>query len=322
MVLQSSWRECDAVVLSLGRREQKSCKDEGKTRNCLSFLSEIGFWNNEKGELSPQGELYFRTRHIQRDQEEADKILRDVLMVYTPVQYICQSFWGRKPTTPEQVDNLLRHFQVLRKGETASSLLALLNHAGIVTYSKRSSEIHINVNPFPEQETDNTALSLRVISPDTPYSNVKSIRQVIRSCRGFVWWLDKHFDKKGLEPLSEECDGNVVSEIRILSGTAQVNESAKRDFELFQREMLSKNIRSEWRVILDVATLGQIHDRFIISQQIVYNVPPVNSIFKGQLAEISLGSSSVPPQFEQFWAHGKEIQMAWGEIQQAKKTQK
>lgn len=182
MTLQSSWHECDGLVLSLGRKEPKSRMDENKIRNCLRFLSEIGFWNEERNELSRQGEQYFRAKHVLQDPEESRKILCDALMVYTPVQYICQTFWGRRALSSEQVENLLRHHQVLRKGETASSLLALLNHAGIITYSKRSRQIHVNINPFPDQGTDSSFLSHRVISPDTPYSNVKSIRQAIRSC--------------------------------------------------------------------------------------------------------------------------------------------
>jgi hypothetical protein len=320
MTLQTSWRECDALLLSLGRREIRSPKDESRSRNCLSFLSEICFWSEEKGDLTSQGEFYFRAKHVLQDQEEAKKILCDTLMAYAPVQYVCQNFWGRQAATRGQVENLLRHFQVLSKGETASSFLALLNHAGIITYSKRSGgKIRVRISPYPEQSTEVPVVLHRVISPDTPYSNIKNVRQVIRSCEGFIWWLDKHFDKKGLEPLAEECDGNVISEIRILSGNAQVTESARRDYESLQREMQTKSIASEWRVILDAGILGQLHDRFIISRNVIYNVPPVNSIFRGQLAEISVASPSLVPRFEQFWSQGKEMIKAWEEIQMAKK---
>jgi len=139
-----------------------------------------------------------------------------------------------------------------------------------------------------------------VINPDEPFSNVVSLRRVLRRCEDFVQWADLHFSARALEELVVTLDPGVVRRVAILSGPANVNEKAKRDFERFREEVSKKGIVAEWRVLPDFA-----HDRFIITKGACFNVPPVNSLLKGSYSEI-LETPNRPP-FDGWWSKATPI---------------
>lgn len=140
-----------------------------------------------------------------------------------------------------------------------------------------------------------------VIKPEEPFSNVVKLRRILRESEEFIWWADLHFHARALEELIETIDPAVVREVRILSGPANVDERAKRDFARFREEVQRKGITAEWRVLP-----GFAHDRFIISKNACYNVPPVNSLLRGSYAEV-LETPNRPP-FDDWWAKAAPIE--------------
>jgi hypothetical protein len=139
-----------------------------------------------------------------------------------------------------------------------------------------------------------------VIKPEEPFSNIAKLRQVLRESEEFIWWADTHFSSRGLEELIVTVDPSLVHQIRILSGPANADERAKRDFARFRQELHAKGIEAEWRV-----AAGFSHDRFILSKSECYNVPPVNSLLRGQYSEI-LETPNRPP-FEEWWSSASPI---------------
>jgi len=131
--------------------------------------------------------------------------------------------------------------------------------------------------------------------PATPYSNVLRLRNILRQCSGYVWWLDKHFSRKGLEPLAETVESPTIRQIRILSSEVNVTSEARKDFARFAREMASKGITAEWRV----APLTDVHDRYIVSEHTCFNIPPINTIYQGGYSEAF--TTTVRPPFEHWW---------------------
>lgn len=108
-----------------------------------------------------------------------------------------------------------------------------------------------------------------------------------------------HLDLKAMEPLSYEADGARITEIRLLSGPANATEDAKKDLKRFAAEMKHLGITVEWRIVpkkdLDW------HDRWILGRNQAWNVPPVNTLHKGDYSE--LNRTRRPP-FETWWAKG------------------
>jgi hypothetical protein len=152
--------------------------------------------------------------------------------------------------------------------------------------------------PEPEAEAE---LAVRVVQPERPYSNVRNLRETLRACKGYIWWADPHFAKKGLEPLDDEADVTKITEIRILSGPAQATDAAK-DYKRVQAEMKELGIAVEWRIVQTADRTW--HDRFIVTRGKALNVPPLNTIYKGDYSEFA--RTDRPP-FESWWNTGKPL---------------
>ena len=142
--------------------------------------------------------------------------------------------------------------------------------------------------------------SAHVIRPEQPFSNVLNLRHVLRSCVDYIWWADLHFAHRALEEIYEALDPANVHQVRILSGPANVNDRATRDFKRFREEMQLRGVNAEWRVSERFA-----HDRFILGRGQCYNVPPINSLLQGSYSEI-LETPNRPP-FEHWWDEATSI---------------
>ncbi|MFQ5902128.1 MAG: DEAD/DEAH box helicase [Candidatus Binatia bacterium] len=139
-----------------------------------------------------------------------------------------------------------------------------------------------------------------VVAPETAFSNVMSLRRILRDGEDYIWWADLHFHARGLEEIIVSIDPAVVREIRILSGPANVDDRAKKDFARFKEEMARKSIATAWRVLKEFS-----HDRYIVSKNSCYNVPPINSLLRGSYSEI-LSTPNRPP-FEDWWERSTPI---------------
>lgn len=148
--------------------------------------------------------------------------------------------------------------------------------------------------------------------PETPFSNELEIRQLIRGSQKYIYWFDKYFTRPGLEWLIEEVDTDSIDQIQILTGTPQTDHNLRSDFEDFKEELANEDVNVEMRVISG-ETVADIHDRYLITETDCYNIPSVNTIGRGQYAEISRVDSK--PEFEQWWEEGYDILSEWNDIQ-------
>ncbi|OAI40249.1 hypothetical protein AYO38_06165 [bacterium SCGC AG-212-C10] len=125
-----------------------------------------------------------------------------------------------------------------------------------------------------------------VVRPGDKYSNVTHLRRILEKSRGILYWADPHFERKAFEELRHVEPGHVAS-IRIVSFDSDDNRArkiapAKEDFKRLRQELTAKGISIEWR-----ATKQTFHDRFIVADNHQFNIPPVNTIFRGDYSEIN-----------------------------------
>lgn len=314
--LVEPWARCEETIHALGMHDlDKLARKLGTTtaQGIFGFLADIGFVENEK--LAPPGSDYFRSKFILNDGDSAEKILSDAVRQYSPTQAICQLFWGRPSLKRTNVYNLLVFEEYIDRASLSEdqigSFLMLLNQCGIIRYSKKTNDVTIIFNP---RTTSLTKTSTRFLSPETPYSNLRHLWEALRNCTSFVHWFDKHFGARGLEVLHDEADGTKIHEIRILSGLAEreVLTKLRRDFERFREEMKVRSIGCDLRIICDKQLLHNIHDRWILSRDVCYNVPPINSIFKGQYSEMK--ETTNRPPFSDWWEKGADLLGEWQRI--------
>jgi hypothetical protein len=274
----------EAVALGRANAEQLHLAE------ALGFASE--------GRLTPSGEYVEDAYFIRQQAEDAAAHIGAGYRRLPVVQAMIQGFHGRGPVPVTGVMHFLRRHGLASETDDLKALrgvLKTLNELGIISYSNKHQQIRVLV---PLVVDDEDAIpSVRVVEPDRPYSNVKHLREILRGCQGYIYWAEPHLDRKVLEPLVEEADSQAVSTIRILSGPANASPKLVKDFTRFAAEMASLGIEAEWRVVpkdrLDW------HDRFILTRGRAWNVPPLNTLYKGSYSE-AFPSTTRPP-FDAWW---------------------
>jgi hypothetical protein len=71
------------------------------------------------------------------------------------------------------------------------------------------------------------------------------------------------------------------------------------------KELKSDGVECELRVIIDNKLNADIHDRWIISENICYNMPSTDTIARGQYSEVKR-TANFPP-FNEWWGKSKDI---------------
>ena len=66
-----------------------------------------------------------------------------------------------------------------------------------------------------------------------------------------------------------------------------------------KEELKSDGIKCELRVIIDNKLKADIHDRWIISENLCYNMPSTDTVARGQYSEAKR-TENIPP-FDEWW---------------------
>jgi hypothetical protein len=262
------------------------------------------FDGSSRNELTGEGDAFDTAWTVYRDRDEAERLLREAYLQLEETSALMQGLHGRKSVPVDGALHLLARHHLADPADVSGfrAYLQVLNDMGIVAYSKKLQTVRV-LAPMPAEEDEDTpSPRIRVVERERPYSNILHLRETLRACRGHVWWADPQFSRKGLEPLVHEADASRISEIRILSGPARVGPDAEKDFKRFVTEMENLGITAEWRVVEKPDQ--DFHDRFIVSRDRAWNVPPIDTLYKGDYSELS--ETSAPP-FAKWWAKGKSL---------------
>jgi hypothetical protein len=145
----------------------------------------------------------------------------------------------------------------------------------------------------------------KLLSPGKPFSNKKAVRDIISCCTKYIYWIDKYFSKAGLDWLSESVNIDKVKKIRILMLPDKVNNKFVSLYKDLVKELKTSKVNFEIRGIVDKKISSSIHDRWIISENLCYNVPSTDTVARGQYTEIRQ-SNNLPP-FDKWWRKSKDI---------------
>lgn len=300
--MESSWKHIEDELLSYYEGDKQGL-DSGATE----FLQEIGFVD-ESAAITTTGTQYLDSKFI-FEEEGHQMLLRNELLNVKEIRELCQSFYGQQ-TTREKVERFFKSKTDITDEKEVGRILGILNEVDILSYSKRMGTVQFKETDQVEEEDQD---SYR-ITPRTPYSNLVRFRKAIRAGEGDLLWVDKHFTKKGLEPLAEEVTGEKFDSVRVLTGPSHVNTNLRDDFKRFVKEMDNRDITAELRVMTNQSQLRSLHDRWILSSDgASWNVPPVNSLYGNQEAEIHKTNEEVD--FEDWWEDAEDIISDWNNIQ-------
>jgi hypothetical protein len=146
----------------------------------------------------------------------------------------------------------------------------------------------------------------KLLSPKTPFSNKKAIRDIITFCQDYIYWVDKYFSRAGLDLLAESLDNKKVKDIRILMLPEKVNEKFLSLYSDFKKEFKNYGIKCKLRLITDKKLKADIHDRWIISKNLCYNMPSTDTVARGQFSEVKR-TKNFPP-FNLWWRKSKDVE--------------
>lgn len=261
------------------------------------FVAFTGFFEVEAGikditiSLTSRGKEYYTQKFIKNNETEAKRILGEALKLHPAVILISQILTGSKNIKRINVYNLLKHHNFnldFQEDVELNNFFEILKSGGIISYNKNTRDVKVLWQQNEEQLS-----SHQFISPEAPYSNIKRLKDVIKSLNGTVYWIDKHFDKKAFDILLDSLDAAKIIHFIIISGDANKTQSAVSDFVRFKNELHNKGINIEWKIITDPNVLSSFHDRWLCDSNVAWNIPPVNSILKGQESEM-LKTSNKP----------------------------
>lgn len=154
-------------------------------------------------------------------------------------------------------------------------------------------------------EVIHSPLDVKLLSPGEPFSNKKAIRDVINSCEQYIYWVDKYFSRAGLDWLSDSLNTSKIKDIRILMSSEKVDKKFLSLYKDFKKELKNDGIKCELRVISDNKLNADIHNRWILSENLCYNIPSTDTIARGQYSEVKR-TANFPP-FKEWWEKSKNI---------------
>ena len=183
---------------------------------------------------------------------------------------------------------IMRVFVNMRKlFSTNKGILNKLNQLEYKVYShdKKIKTIFKIINKSPDT---------KLLSPGKPFSNKKAIRDIISSCEKHIYWVDKYFSRAGLDWLSESLNTGTVKDIRILMSSEKVDKKFLSLYKDLREELKNNGVKCELRVIIDNKLKADIHDRWIISENLCYNMPSTDTVARGQYSEVKR-TANFPP---------------------------
>ncbi len=148
-------------------------------------------------------------------------------------------------------------------------------------------------------------LDSKLLSPKEPFSNKKTIRDIIHSCEEYVYWIDKYFSKAGMDWLLELLNTKKVKLVKILMTQEKADEKFISLYNDLKEEFKNNGIECDLRFITDKNLKANIHDRWIISRNLCYNIPSTDTVKRGQYSEVKR-TANFPP-FNDWWGKSKDV---------------
>lgn len=301
----NSWKKILPYIKRSGEGEYLSKSDIGDD---FEFLENLGIFDDQAtGELSSVGRALFESIFIRCDGKDKE-ILSSLLLKYPPTTVIQQYLWGISDVRLEQVLSVLKStgFWIYESQEPLTHFLDLLNYAGLIKYDRKKRQIVVLASPDTEVAPQNI-----FIDPSRPFSNIIWVKKILGECTGYIYWLDKHFQKEALDWLWAVADSNKIKEIKILSldlGEKNLGIEARKYYKRFKQELSSKGVSVVWATI-DSKLVRDNHDRWIIGKNYLRNVPNVNAISSGQKSEMNQSNNhdQALDSFNNYFKQAKEV---------------
>lgn len=139
--------------------------------------------------------------------------------------------------------------------------------------------------------------------------NIRKLIAILKKLEGYLYWSDQFFSQKAFEWISEACMANKsIKDVKLLTGTQRKAEMLARPFKRKIDRLVSSLGEQETTCQMKVAVKKELamryHARFIISKNVILNVPSTNNFTSGSLDPVS--KLRIPEEDTEFIAWWKE----------------
>lgn len=301
MPLLTSWTTVESAVEGIG----VAGDPESIESHVLRTAEELTLISIDADEirLTEVGEAYFQARFVLQDREESDAALAVALKQLPVVNAFCETLCSVGDVPKSGAVRLIMRLDQGGDENSAKRWLEVMNRGRLISYNKSKPTVGVLYNPRGLVEAGaerSERVRSHLLEPTHEYGNILALREMIRGADTWIRWYEAHLPAKVLEVLYRELERDQVSEVRLLSGPANIDEDLRGDLKRFKKEMKrQRNIVVEWRVLSKKETFKH-HDRFFLTNGMSRNIPPLNSILANSAGEI-LPSEVTADQFDAWW---------------------
>jgi len=151
-----------------------------------------------------------------------------------------------------------------------------------------------------------------MIKPDTPFTNIRILRNAVSSCVDYVYWVDKYFSVDDFDILIDGIKN--LKEVKILTIAKTVDWKLRNYFKRFRDELANQGIVCEMRAATD-PDIFKNHDRWIISKTKIYNSVSGEIARRGE--ESSVLETKDRPSIDQWWENSLDVIENWEKIKES-----
>lgn len=275
---------------------------EAPTPDAAAAAESLGLLGN--GELSADGRRLVE-EGLLRDQPEVTRQLFAAALVEHPVsRAFLEGSWGEE-LSRDRAEKVLRYaFPPSRawKQVDFTRLFDAMNYAGLISYSRKASQIRVRGG----QPSVSAPATSSPIAPSTPYRNKRLLAAIVAGAKDRLYWFDAHFTRQGIVFIYQEATLETVRTIHILScGRSELTPASLDDYRRIRDELGLRDVAIEWRTLVDRDDFSDKHDRWLLADNQLWNVPPFTAVMTGKWGTI-LRDGSDPPLAE-WWDRASHV---------------
>jgi hypothetical protein len=180
-----------------------------------------------------------------------------------------------------------------------------------------SPEELLLLQPLTEEEKPFELGGGIALHKDAPHSNRMTLRRLLASCQGFLWWYDPYMTINALDALALALRGTKgrIRQVRLMTRPDfwenQHGEPAcitEEQVTPLKRELEAQGISTQVAVTRYDKENPPPHDRYLFASNLAVNMPPIRNIYQdtAKLAEF-LPSSVGAEEFEAWWKQAKVV---------------
>lgn len=268
----------------------------------VAGAEQLGFV--EDGALTPAGRRLVEQGLLKRQPMVTRELFADAVRELPESRVLLEGEWGLE-LSHDQAETILRYaYEPSRDWppQAFTRLWDALNFGGLISYSRKAGTIRVT-GGSPSASPPETSTQ---ISPATPYRNKRLLAGIIGGARERLCWFDAHFPRQGLQFIYDEADFDALKSVRVIScGRSEITAATLDDYRRIREEVGPRDVILEWRTLLDREDFTDKHDRWLLADEMLWNLPPYSAVMTGKWGSLLRDPSALP--MDEWWRRGIDI---------------